>query len=99
MKNISLNSINGIVTATLSRPEALNALHFETLNELTTLIKDVYESDAIKGLIIVGEGEKAFVAGSDIKELAGLDEQTVYDLSTKGQRLFKTMQDCHKPII
>jgi enoyl-CoA hydratase len=99
MKNISLNSVNGIVTATLSRPQALNALNFETLNELTTLIKDVYESDAIKGLIITGEGEKAFVAGADIKELAGLDEQTAYDLSTKGQRLFKTMQDCHKPII
>jgi len=99
MMNIKIISLDGIVTAVLSRPQALNALNFEVLNELAELIEDVYASNDIKGLIITGDGEEAFVAGADIKELAALDEQMAYDLSTKGQLLFKTIQDCSKPII
>jgi enoyl-CoA hydratase len=97
--NIKTEYSGSILIATLSRPAALNALNFESLNELTAVIKDVYENNTIKGLIITGEGEKAFVAGADIKELTGLDQETAFDLSTKGQVLFKTIQDCTKPII
>lgn len=99
MNNIKISVLDGVITAVLSRPQAMNALNFETLNELTDLIKDVYETDTVRGLIITGDGEKAFVAGADIKELAALERQTAHDLSIKGQRLFKTIQDCHKPII
>jgi enoyl-CoA hydratase len=97
--NIKTENRGGILIATLSRPQAMNALNFETLNELTAVIKNVYENESLKGLIIIGEGEKAFVAGADIKELAGLSQETASDLSLKGQQLFKTIEDCKKPII
>jgi enoyl-CoA hydratase len=99
MINIKTTLSNNILTATLSRPEALNALNFECLNELSSIIQNVYENQDIKGLIITGEGEKAFVAGADIKELSGLTEEKAIELSTKGQALFKALQDCPKPTI
>jgi enoyl-CoA hydratase len=99
MINIKTELSNKILIATLSRPQALNALNFECLNELSEVVRDVYENVNIQGLIITGEGEKAFVAGADIKELSGLDDEKAFSLSAKGQALFKALQDCPKPTI
>jgi enoyl-CoA hydratase len=99
MINIKTELSNKILIATLSRPQALNALNFECLNELSVIIKDVYENVNIQGLIITGEGEKAFVAGADIKELSSLNEEKACSLSAKGQALFTSIQDCPKPTI
>jgi enoyl-CoA hydratase len=99
MPIIKTDLSNKILTATLSRPQALNALNFECLNELSDIIKDVYANDNIGGLIITGDGEKAFVAGADIKELSSLDNEKAFELSSKGQSLFKALQDCPKPTI
>ncbi len=97
--NIKTDLQNGILTATISRSQALNALNAEVLDELNNIIKEVYQKKEIHGLIIIGEGEKAFVAGADIKELASLDQSEALNLSKKGQKLFSIIEHCPKPVI
>jgi enoyl-CoA hydratase len=99
MKNFQLQHIGQVITATISRPKALNALNAELLDELYNVIQDLYQNNDIRGLILIGDGEKAFVAGADIKELAILDQQQALELAKKGQDLFKKIEDCPKPII
>src|SRR5688572_3838432 len=99
MKNFQIQHIGQIITATVSRPKALNALNAELLGELDDLIQDLYQNNAIRGLILTGDGEKAFVAGADIKELAILTQSQALELAKKGQSLFKKIEDCPKPII
>ena len=99
MKNFLIQHIGQVITATINRPKALNALNTEVLAELQELIQDLYRNDEIRGLILTGEGEKAFVAGADIKELAILNRAQALELAEKGQSLFKKIEDCQKPII
>jgi enoyl-CoA hydratase len=99
LMNIKTDLQNGILTATISRSQALNALNAEVLDELNNIIKEVYQKKEIHGLIIIGEGEKAFVAGADIKELASLDQSEALNLSKKGQKLFSIIEHCPKPVI
>ena len=99
MKNLVIKHIGQVITATITRPNALNALNAEVLGELQELIQDFYPNDEIRGLILTGEGQKAFVAGADIKELAILNRAQALELAEKGQSLFKMIEDCPKPII
>jgi enoyl-CoA hydratase len=92
-------SPKGILTVILSRPDALNALNIQTLDGLQDVIQEVHQSDAIRGVIISGDGEKSFVAGADIKELASLDKAEAFNLAQKGHKLFKALEDCPKPVI
>lgn len=98
-KNLSGNIDNSILTLTISRPQALNALNRETLKELDGMVKEIYESTQISGVIITGEGEKAFVAGADIKEFMELDREKALELATTGQRIFAKLENCPKPVI
>ena len=89
----------GVLLVTISRPDALNALNAETMQGLREVVQETYQDRKIRGLIIVGEGEKAFVAGADIKELASLNRQESMFLSENGQQIFKSIEDCPKPVI
>lgn len=84
---------------TISRPQALNALNQEVMNELALALQSACQSKEVSGIILTGEGEKAFVAGADIKELAVLDGPEATKLALKGQNLFKNLENCPKPII
>jgi len=97
--NIKKVSTNGICTITIARPKSLNALNHETLNEIKTAIKEVYDDKEIKGVIITGEGEKAFVAGADIKEIAELNEVNARKFSENGQEVLSLIEQCSKPVI
>ena len=99
MKNFLIQHIGKVLTATIARPKALNALNVEVMEELERLIQDFYDDYEIRGLILTGEGEKAFVAGADIKELAILTREEALALAKKGQSLYKKIEDCPKPII
>ncbi|MBT1704351.1 enoyl-CoA hydratase/isomerase family protein [Chryseosolibacter indicus] len=94
----SLNN-DGILTITLSRPEALNALNSALLKELSSVMADAFSNKNVRGIILTGDGDKAFVAGADIKELTALDPQQIFELSVKGQQLFKSIEDSPKPVI
>jgi enoyl-CoA hydratase len=83
----------------INRPTALNALNKAVLAELATAFELVGKTDAIRGVIITGEGEKAFVAGADIKELSVLSNAEALELSKKGHALFSLIENSTKPVI
>jgi enoyl-CoA hydratase len=97
--NFTQSIKNSILTLTITRPAALNALNKETLSELDRLMDEIYSNREISGIILTGEGDKAFVAGADIKEFIGMDGQKALEFAKTGQRIFKKMEDCPKPII
>lgn len=90
---------NGVLALTISRPEALNALNTSVISELINAFQDIYSQKEIRGVIITGSGEKAFVAGADLKEFIGLSKDDGYKLSRRGQDLFTKIQKCPKPVI
>ena len=90
---------NEVFTITINRPEKLNALNKTVFNELEEVMKTVYENDEIKGVIITGAGEKAFVAGADISEFVELKDDEGALLSKRGQDIFFQIENCPKPVI
>lgn len=96
---VNSSTLNGITTATISRPDSMNALNLETIDALHSLVKDFVKNDVNKALILTGDGEKAFVAGADIKELSKLNRGEAKALAKKGQDIFKMFEDCPKPVI
>lgn len=98
---IAASDINasGVCVVTISRPEAMNALNLATIDRLYEVMEEIRLNNEVKGVIITGDGEKAFVAGADIRELAQLNEQEAFLLSKKGQELFKAIEDFPKPVI
>lgn len=97
--NIFFETTDGISTLTINRPDKLNALNQATLEEIRTAVQEVYDDKNIKGLIITGAGEKAFVAGADIRELSQLNELNGRKFSENGQELFDLIENCHKPVL
>jgi enoyl-CoA hydratase len=89
----------GILTITVSRPDALNALNAETMDGLSEVMQEIVQRAEIRGVVVTGEGEKAFIAGADIKELSSLGREKALKLAQKGQKLFKMIEDCPKPVI
>lgn len=90
---------NSILTITVNRPEKLNALNKMVLDELDRAIDNVYSDDKIKGVIITGAGEKAFVAGADIAEFVAAKNDEGMMLAQKGQDVFFKIENCPKPVI
>ncbi len=99
MKNLLLNNENGILTITINRPDKLNALNTETIQELKQTFLDIFEDESVKGIIIVGSGTKAFVAGADITEFIGLTPEEGQKLSAEGQEVFDRIELFSKPVI
>lgn len=89
----------GIGTITVSRPDALNALNSNVLEELEQAFHQFRESGEVRGIIFTGEGEKAFIAGADIREMASKDPREAREFATKGQQLTRDIQFMGKPVI
>lgn len=89
----------GVATVTINRPKKLNALNDEVLNELADVFKEIQIDEDIKAVIVTGAGDKAFVAGADIKELRELNNRSGRMTSQKGQQIFQLIEDTRKPII
>lgn len=98
---MSINSKvnNRVLTITISRPEALNALNQSVLDQLDNVVESALHDEEVAGIILTGSGDKAFVAGADIKELSVLTNADAVNLSQKGQRLFKSIENSTKPVI
>jgi enoyl-CoA hydratase len=99
-KNIVFeHSEDGIAVLTVSRPAKLNALNAETIAELDDAFRTVETDPAHRALIVTGAGEKAFVAGADINEIAAADSVAAQQLSLRGQRVFRRLELMGKPSI
>jgi enoyl-CoA hydratase len=97
--NINLLIKDSILTVIINRPAKLNALNHKTMEEIGTVMQQVYDSREIKGVIFTGEGEKAFIAGADIAEIASLTEVSSRKFAERGQEIFAMIEDCPKPVI
>lgn len=89
---------DGIGIISLNRPDQLNALNEKVLDELRLFLESAYKRK-LKGLIFTGVGEKAFIAGADIKEMVGMGEQVAQDFSYKGQQVTLMLEELRFPVI
>jgi enoyl-CoA hydratase len=100
MENILIEKQDNIAVITINRPTKLNALNKATIQELHDGIKALNEDKSVKTIIIIGSGEKAFVAGADISEFAHFSEEDGGKLAAKGQELlFDFVQNLSTPVI
>jgi len=97
--HIKFEALDGIATVTVNRPEKRNALHLETMGELGQAFKEITVNDSIKAAIITGAGDRAFVAGADINELARTSPQSAEHLSRFGQDIFRLLETMRKPSV
>jgi enoyl-CoA hydratase len=99
-KNIVFELLeDGIATVVMNRPEKLNAISRETMEELDAALSYVQNEPTARALIVTGAGEKAFVAGADIHELAELSPLQASRLSAAGQRTLRRLDLMRKPSI
>lgn len=88
-----------IAVVTLDRPKVLNALDQQSMTELEWVFLDIRQNAAVLVVLITGAGEKAFVAGADIRELASLSAQEGERAALRGQHVFHLIENCGKPVI
>ncbi|GAB2527088.1 enoyl-CoA hydratase/isomerase family protein [Rufibacter soli] len=97
--NLLLENKGGILFITVNRPNKMNALNIETVKEINTAMQGVYDDAEVRGVILTGSGEKAFVAGADIAEIAELNEVNGRRFAERGQDVFSMIEECPKPVI
>lgn len=90
---------DGVALLTLNRPAALNALNVALLEELDGTLTDLETKEEVSALVITGTGDRAFVAGADIKEMADLSPAEAKKFSLMGQRIFQKIESLKKPVI
>ena len=92
---------NAVWLLTIHRPDSLNALNSSVLNEMGEALRQIGEMDYsdARALIITGSGEKAFVAGADIKEINALDEEKALAFAERGQSIFHELTLLKIPVI
>jgi len=98
-RNLTIADNRAIRRIEINRPDKLNALNRETLNELHAAFDQARHDDAIRVVIMAGSGEKAFIAGADIAELASLTTQQAQMFSATGQALMTKIERLGKPVI
>jgi enoyl-CoA hydratase len=98
-ENLKITDNESIRTITIDRPKVLNALNAATVEELRRAFNDARDDDSVRVIILTGGGEKAFVAGADINELAQMTPITGKQTAERGQRVFLSIERCPKPVI
>ena len=82
-ENLSLEVADGVATVTITREKVLNALNSQTLSEMESAFEACRTDDAVRVVVITGAGDKAFVAGADIHELAKMTPLSAKDLAAR----------------
>lgn len=99
-ENIIFETEGSIATITIDRPQSLNALNVKTISELSEALDHIAKDQRIRVAIITGSGEKAFVAGADIKEFSDFSSAEAEELSRKGhQSMTDKIENLNKPVI
>ncbi len=98
-KNLKVETTNRIAVVTINRPEALNALNEQTLDELQSFFSDANDNDGVQVVIVTGSGKKAFVAGADIVAMQQLTALEARKFSRLGHQLMRSIETCAKPVI
>ena len=98
-ENILLEKKNSIAYVTVNRPKVSNALNMATMEELRSAFHDIKGDASIRVVILTGAGEKAFIAGADISELAKNDAVSGKEYTHRGQNVLNLIENLGKPVI
>ncbi len=98
-ENILFEKKNSIAYVTVNRPKVLNALNMATMDELRTAFHDIKNDAGVRVVILTGAGEKAFIAGADINELAAHDAVSGKEYTHRGQSVLNLIENLGKPVI
>ncbi len=98
-ENLLYEKRDGVAFITINRPKVLNALNRRTLEELYACVRDFHADDALRAAVLTGAGEKSFVAGADINELAVLSPVAGRDYGLFGQSVLDRIERGGKPVI
>jgi len=98
-RNLLSEDRGAVRTLTINRPDKLNALNRDTIAELQLAFDQARHDDAIRVVVLAGAGEKAFVAGADISELATLTPIEARARARAGQAMMRSVETLGKPVI
>ncbi len=98
-ENLLVEIEGDIAIVTINRQQKLNALNRQTLKELASLLDELEQDGNVKGILLTGAGEKAFVAGADLKEIQALDGEAAIAFARFGQALFSRIENFPKPVV
>ena len=98
-ENLTFDRDGAVVVVTINRPKVLNALNSHTIDELRRAILEVKHDALVRAAIITGAGEKSFVAGADINELASNSPAQGKEHALRGQHVFDLIENLGKPVI
>jgi enoyl-CoA hydratase/carnithine racemase len=99
LENVLYEKKDSIAYVTLNRPKVLNALNKKTWADLRTAFEAARDDAAVRGVILTGAGDKAFIAGADISELANVSAVEAEESSTFGQEVLNLVDNLGKPVI
>src|SRR5215510_9872284 len=99
LNNLLYEKKGPIAYVTLNRPKVLNALNQATWEDLRTAFEEARDDAAIRGIILTGAGDKSFIAGADIGELAHFSAVDAEEGSTFGQQVLNLIENLGKPVI
>jgi enoyl-CoA hydratase len=98
-ENLLLDRDGPVATITINRPNVLNALNAPTLDELRRAVLDLKSDDGVRAIVLTGAGDKSFVAGADINELAVQSPVSGREHARIGQHVFDLIENLGKPVI
>jgi enoyl-CoA hydratase/carnithine racemase len=99
LANVRYAKKDSIAYVTIDRPKVLNALNTSTWTDLRAAFEDAQADTSVRGVILTGAGDKAFIAGADISELAHLDAYQAEESSRRGQGVLDLIENLGKPVI
>ena len=99
MNYIKIDINNYIATITINRPEALNAMNKVVVAELKKTMEDCEENNDVGVIVVTGSGDKAFVAGADIKSMQKMSGREALEFSREGQEMTMVIENSPKPVI
>src|SRR5262245_37863616 len=99
LDNLLVDRQDAVATVTINRPKVLNALNSATLDELSRSMQELQNDAAIRVVVLTGAGDKSFVAGADINELAVQTPTSGRQHAMTGQRVFDLIETLGKPVI
>ncbi|HWF91104.1 MAG TPA: enoyl-CoA hydratase-related protein [Terriglobales bacterium] len=98
-ENLLFEKKNSLAYVTVNRPKAFNALNAATMEELRAVFTEIKNDAGVRVVILTGAGEKAFIVGADIGEIANLDGESGEEFAERGQTVFNLIANLGKPVI
>src|SRR5689334_845340 len=97
--NLLVERGGGVALVTINRPKVLNALNSQTLDEIRRAVLELQRDEEVRAIVLTGAGDKAFVAGADINELAVQTPASGREHALRGQHVFDLIENLGKPVI